>query len=308
MQLSFFKLMIFVAAVALTAPAWSARRRGAERRRICGSRSTRKPARRRAGSASPRKTASMTDTIVKIFPKPGDDPNQKWVCNKCEGEEHGAPVLGLALIKGMRRNGLAYENGTIMDPRDGTVYRALMKLSPDGKQLEVRGFLGISLFGRSQIWNRLPDNAMATCQRRTDAPRKKVREGQRRRSAVGIHQRDRSCRPRRLRSRTPAALPVVLQASAVTGAAPACAPAPRRRPRSAPSARCRRHSRPPPPPASGWQATTSACASIGREHARRLAHRAVLGLERPQDRAGSSPRSRATCRRRSSRASAPRAE
>jgi uncharacterized protein (DUF2147 family) len=69
-------------------------------------------------------------------------------------------VLGLALIKGMQRKGMAYENGTIMDPRDGQVYRALMRLSPDGKQLEVRGFLGFALLGRSQIWNRLPDNAL----------------------------------------------------------------------------------------------------------------------------------------------------
>jgi uncharacterized protein (DUF2147 family) len=100
-----------------------------------------------------------TGNIVKIFFKPGDDEN--WVCEKCEGDEQGKPVLGLTLIKGMQRNGLSYENGTIMDPRDGSVYRALMKLTPDGQKLEVRGYLGIALFGRSQIWNRLPDNAMA---------------------------------------------------------------------------------------------------------------------------------------------------
>jgi uncharacterized protein (DUF2147 family) len=98
--------------------------------------------------------------IVKIFPKPGDDPNEKWLCTKCEGDERNAPVLGLSLIKGMQRKGMSYENGTIMDPRDGQVYRALMKLSPDGKQLEVRGFLGFALLGRSQMWNRLPDNAL----------------------------------------------------------------------------------------------------------------------------------------------------
>ena len=97
--------------------------------------------------------------IVKIFFKPGEDEN--WVCDKCEGAERGKPVLGLALIKGMQRTGSSYENGTIMDPRDGAVYRALMKLSPDGQKLEVRGYLGISLFGRSQVWNRLPDNALA---------------------------------------------------------------------------------------------------------------------------------------------------
>jgi uncharacterized protein (DUF2147 family) len=96
--------------------------------------------------------------IVKIFQKPGEDEN--WVCAKCEGAEKGAPVLGLALIKGMKRNGMSYEDGTIMDPRDGSIYRALMKLSPDGQKLEVRGYLGISLFGRSQVWNRLPDNAL----------------------------------------------------------------------------------------------------------------------------------------------------
>jgi uncharacterized protein (DUF2147 family) len=99
-------------------------------------------------------------TIVKMFQKPGDPPPESWRCTKCEGVEKNAPVLGLALIKGMKRNGLKYEDGTIMDPRDGTVYRALMQLSPDGKQLEVRGYLGFALLGRSQMWNRLPDNAM----------------------------------------------------------------------------------------------------------------------------------------------------
>ena len=97
-------------------------------------------------------------TIVKMFLKPGEDPN--WTCDKCEGADKGKPVLGLTLIKGMQRTGNAYENGTIMDPRDGSVYSALMKLSSDGQKLEVRGYLGISFLGRSQVWNRLPDNAL----------------------------------------------------------------------------------------------------------------------------------------------------
>ena len=115
------------------------------------------------------------ETYYRLNP-PDEDPqklldpdhqiSQPWggaiygTCDKCEGSERGAPVLGLALIKGMQRKGLAYESGTIMDPRDGSVYRALMSLSPDGKKLEVRGYLGISLFGRSQVWNRLSDSAM----------------------------------------------------------------------------------------------------------------------------------------------------
>jgi uncharacterized protein (DUF2147 family) len=112
--------------------------------------------------------------IVRIFFKPGED--ESWICERCEGAERGKPVLGLTLIKGMQRNGLAYENGTIMDPRDGKVYRALMRLAPDGQRLEVRGYLGIALLGRSQIWNRLPDNALTPAPAARAAPKTGARK------------------------------------------------------------------------------------------------------------------------------------
>lgn len=98
--------------------------------------------------------------IVKMFPKAGEDP-ASFRCTKCEDERKNAPVLGITFIKGMQRKGLDYENGNVLDPRDGSVYSAKMQLSPDGKQLTMRGYLGISLFGQSQVWNRLPDNALA---------------------------------------------------------------------------------------------------------------------------------------------------
>jgi hypothetical protein len=97
--------------------------------------------------------------IVKMFPKPGQDP-ATWRCTKCEGEQKDAPVLGLTFIKAMKRQGLAYENGKILDPRDGSVYSARMELSPDGHQLSVRGYLGISLLGKTEVWTRLPDTAL----------------------------------------------------------------------------------------------------------------------------------------------------
>ena len=97
-------------------------------------------------------------SIVKMFLKPGDDPNP--ICTKCEGEQKNAPTLGLTIIKGLQRNGLNYENGTVIDPRSGSVYNAMMQLRPDGQKMMFRGYLGIALLGRTQIWNRLPDNAL----------------------------------------------------------------------------------------------------------------------------------------------------
>ena len=97
--------------------------------------------------------------LVKAFNKPGEQP--QLTCAKCTDERKNAPMIGLSIVKGMQRKGLVYENGTILDPRDGSVYKAKMELSPDSKQLSVRGFLGIELFGQSQIWKRLPDNVIA---------------------------------------------------------------------------------------------------------------------------------------------------
>jgi uncharacterized protein (DUF2147 family) len=105
------------------------------------------------------KDGAYQGAIAKTFPKPGEDPNPP--CKKCEGDQKNAPSLGLVLIKGMKRNGLKYEKGTILDPRDGKVYNAMMEVSADGKTLTVRGYLGFELLGRSQFWKRLPQEALS---------------------------------------------------------------------------------------------------------------------------------------------------
>jgi uncharacterized protein (DUF2147 family) len=91
-------------------------------------------------------------SFSKLYLDPGDDPNP--LCRKCPGSQRGNPLLGLVFIDGMKRSGLKYDGGTILDPETGTSYSANMKLSPDGDTLSVHGYVGIPLFGQSQTWKR----------------------------------------------------------------------------------------------------------------------------------------------------------
>ena len=103
-------------------------------------------------------------SIVEIYEKAGkyfgkitqlyDVASQNKKCDKCEGENKNKPIIGLVIIKNMIKDGVVFSGGTITDPSNGKVYSCKFENIKNDK-ITVRGFIGFSLFGRSQTWIRL---------------------------------------------------------------------------------------------------------------------------------------------------------
>ena len=89
--------------------------------------------------------------VLKVSEEAKRNEEGQVICTTCEGERHNQPVEGMVFIKGLEKDGDTYEDGTIFNPEDGKTYKAKMKVNDDG-DLDVRGYVGISLFGKSQTW------------------------------------------------------------------------------------------------------------------------------------------------------------
>ncbi|MFH7766901.1 DUF2147 domain-containing protein [Acinetobacter sp. BSP-28] len=77
-------------------------------------------------------------------------------CTKCKGKFYNKPLKGVQIVSGLKKaTHNSYDGGKITDPKNGKTYSFNAKLSPDGKTLSGRGYIGISALGRSQTWLRI---------------------------------------------------------------------------------------------------------------------------------------------------------
>ena len=96
----------------------------------------------------------LTGKVEKII----DPAKQDEVCDKCTDERKGQRKLGMTIVRNVKKNAEQpdlWDNGDILDPNNGKVYRVLMKPIDGGRKLEVRGFIGLPLLGRTQTWIRI---------------------------------------------------------------------------------------------------------------------------------------------------------
>ena len=84
--------------------------------------------------------------------QPDDDP--EGICRTCPGDRKGKPLVGMTILSGLKKDGDIYAGGEILDPKNGKTYRCKTEVIEGCKKLNVRGFIGVSLIGRTQTWLR----------------------------------------------------------------------------------------------------------------------------------------------------------
>ncbi len=94
----------------------------------------------------------LTGRIVELYLPPGMAPP---LCTACNGKLHGQAILGLQVLE-VRDAGRDRWEGEILDPENGKTYQSKLELR-DSKTLDVRGYIGVPLFGRTQRWRRMSD-------------------------------------------------------------------------------------------------------------------------------------------------------
>lgn len=95
----------------------------------------------------------ITGKIEKLL----DPTKQDSTCDKCDGARKDKPITGMTIIEGVKKNPdeIYWDGGSILDPNNGKSYKVRMTPADGGKKLDVRGYVGAPLLGRTQTWVRV---------------------------------------------------------------------------------------------------------------------------------------------------------
>lgn len=97
----------------------------------------------------------LKGSVVKGFPVDGHPPNH--YCTACPKPFKDKKIVNIDILWGLTydSNSQTWDGGKILDPTNGHIYKAYVQLQDNGQKLKVRGYIGISLLGRTQIWHRI---------------------------------------------------------------------------------------------------------------------------------------------------------
>ena len=98
-------------------------------------------------------TAGVLSGKVEKGLDPAQSPDSR--CDECSDSRKGQPIVGMTIIRNVKKGDSAWDGGDILDPNNGKIYRVRLTPSSDNKKLEVRGYFGTPMFGRSQTWIRI---------------------------------------------------------------------------------------------------------------------------------------------------------
>ncbi len=90
--------------------------------------------------------------IEKLILDPTEDQNP--LCSACPDKKKDQPIQGLTILWGLKKADGEWNDGFILDPENGKTYGSELRVTEDNQKLQVRGYIGFSLFGRTQVWTR----------------------------------------------------------------------------------------------------------------------------------------------------------
>ena len=103
------------------------------------------------------------ESIIEVYKKDGkayakviaimNAADRDKTCIYCKGKNKNKPILGLNILDGLKENGDEWSGGKILDPKNGKYYKCYIKLT-EKNTLKLRGYIGISLLGRTEYWYR----------------------------------------------------------------------------------------------------------------------------------------------------------